>query len=124
MRTLRPRKNLRPGYISYAVVVSTGLMLTLLTLSAYRNSAASQVIQAETQIRTDYADKEDAVLRALVNLVPNRAIRSMQHRSNISGTARDSLRWKNIFSEALDQANARSSISATGVSRRRATKSG
>jgi hypothetical protein len=106
----RPR--LRPGYVSYIIVLTTGVMLTLMTMSAYRGATQSQVVQSETQIRVDYADKEDAVLRAVVNLVPNRAIRAMQHRSNISGSALDSLRWQNIFSDALNQANARSSISA------------
>jgi len=110
--TYRSRK-LQPGYVSFVIVLSAGLMLTLMTMSAYRNASAAAVVQSETQIKVDYADKEDAVLRAVVNLVPNRAIRSMQHGSNTSGVQRDSLRWQNIFSEALDQANARTSISAT-----------
>jgi hypothetical protein len=102
---------LQPGYVSYVLVLSTGVMLTLITMSAYRNAATSQIVQSETQLRVDYADKEDAVLRAVVNLVPNRAIRAMQSGSNTSGAARDSLRWQNIFSDALNQANARTSIS-------------
>jgi hypothetical protein len=110
--TPRSRK-LLPGYVSFVIVLSAGMMLTLMTMSAYRNASAAAVVQSETQIKVDYADKEDAVLRAVVNLVPNRAIRSMQHGSNTSGVQRDSLRWQNIFSEALDQANARTSISAT-----------
>ncbi|WP_193214648.1 hypothetical protein [Luteolibacter marinus] len=112
MKTAPARKGFRPGYISYIIVLGAGVMLTLLTLSAYRGAAVAQVVQSESQLRIDYADKEDAVLRAMVNIVPNRAIGAMQHRSNISGSARDSLRWQNIFSEALEQANGRSSISA------------
>jgi hypothetical protein len=110
--TPRSRK-LQPGYVSFVIVLSAGMMLTLMTISAYRNASAAAVVQAETQIKIDYADKEDAVLRAVVNLVPNRAIRAMRHNSNTSGAQRDSLRWQNIFSEALNQANARTSISAT-----------
>ena len=113
MKITRQSRKLLPGYVSFVIVLSAGLMLTLMTMSAYRNASAAAVVQSETQIKVDYADKEDAVLRAVVNLVPNRAIRAMQHRSNISGVERDSLRWQNIFSEALDQANARTSISAT-----------
>lgn len=113
MKTSRRSRKLQPGYVSFVIVLSAGLMLTLMTMSAYRNASAAAVVQSETQIRVDYADKEDAVLRALVNLVPNRAIRAMQHNSNVSGTERNSLRWQNIFSDALDQANARTSISAT-----------
>lgn len=113
MKTSRRSRKLLPGYVSFVIVLSAGLMLTLMTMSAYRNASASAVVQSETQIRVDYADKEDAVLRAVVNLVPNRAIRAMQHNSNASGVERDRLRWQNIFSDALDQANARTSISAT-----------
>lgn len=113
MKTSRRSRKLQPGYVSFVIVLSAGLMLTLMTMSAYRNASASAVVQSETQIRVDYADKEDAVLRAVVNLVPNRAIRAMQHNSNVSGVERDRLRWQNIFSDALDQANARTSISAT-----------
>lgn len=113
MKTSRRSRKLLPGYVSFVIVLSAGLMLTLMTMSAYRNASASAVVQSETQIRVDYADKEDAVLRAVVNLLPNRAIRAMQHNSNVSGTERNSLRWQNIFSDALDQANARTSISAT-----------
>jgi hypothetical protein len=106
------RRRFQPGYISLVLVLTTGVMLTLLTLGAYRRASTSQTVQKETQLRVDYAEKEDAVLRAIVNIVPNRAIRAMQNNSNTSGAARDSLRWQNIFSEALDQANARTSISS------------
>ncbi|TAE74200.1 MAG: hypothetical protein EAZ84_11620 [Verrucomicrobia bacterium] len=102
---------MRPGYVSYIIVLSTGLMLTMLTMSAYRQAVLSQEVQSEAQLRADYADKEDAVLRALVNLVPNRAIRSMQHLSNANSSTRRALTWEQIFSDALDQANARRSIS-------------
>jgi hypothetical protein len=101
------------GYVSYILVLSVGALLTVLTMSAYKYAGASQTVQKETQLRVDYTEKEDAILRGIVNIVPNRAIRAMQNGSNTSGTVRDSLRWKNIFSEALDQAGARSSISST-----------
>lgn len=113
MNASRRRRSLRSGYISLILVLTTGVMLTLLTLGAYRRASSAQVVQSETQLRVDYAEKEDAVLRAIVNIVPNRAIRAMQNNSNSSGAARDSLRWQNIFSEALDQANARTSISSS-----------
>jgi len=113
MKPSRRRRQLQAGYISLVLVLTTGVMLTLLTVAAYRRASSAQIVQSETQLRVDYAEKEDAVLRAIVNLVPNRAIRAMQHNSNSSSTTRDPLRWQNIFSEALDQANARTSISST-----------
>ena len=113
MKTAPSRKKFRAGYVSFLIVLSTGIMLTLLTLSAYRSAASAQVVQGESQLRVDYKDKEDAVLRALVNILPNRAIGAMKHRSNINGAERDALRWQNIFGDALTQANARTSISSS-----------
>jgi hypothetical protein len=112
MNAPRRRRQLRPGYVSMVLVLTTGVMLTMLTVGAYRSASASQVVQSETQLRVDYAEKEDAVLRAIVNIVPNRAIGAMRHNSNNSGAARNALRWQNIFSDALDQANARTSVSS------------
>ncbi|MEK7950143.1 hypothetical protein [Luteolibacter soli] len=100
------------GYISYILVLTVGTMLTVLTLSAYKYAGSSQTIQKETQLRVDYQEKEDEVLRGIVNIVPNRAMKAMQSGSNTSGAARDALRWRNIFSDALDQAGTRSSITA------------
>jgi len=112
MKSRVPFHSRSRGYISYLTVLSVGSLLTLLTISAYKYAGASQTIQKETQLRVDYMEKEDAILRGIVNIVPNRAMRAMQSGSNTSGALRDSLRWKNIFSDALDQAGARSSITA------------
>ncbi|MCW1921630.1 hypothetical protein OKA05_03640 [Luteolibacter arcticus] len=112
MKSQFPSRPASRGYISYIMVLSVGSMLTVMTLSAYKYAGASQTIQKETQLRVDYQEKEDAILRGIVNIVPNRAMRAMQSGSNTSGAVRDSLRWKNIFSDALDQAGARSSISS------------
>ncbi len=113
MKSRFPIRSGSRGYVSYVMVLSVGALLTVLTMSAYKYAGASQTVQKETQLRVDYAEKEDAILRGIVNIVPNRAMRAMQSGSNTSGTLRDSLRWRNIFSEALDQAGARTSISPT-----------
>jgi len=101
-----------PGYISYVVVLSTGVILTMLMISGFKRALQSQSVQSDVQLRLDYSEKEDAVLRSLVAIVPNRAMQAMQNSSNVAGANRDSLRWQNIFSDALAQANARTSISA------------
>ena len=113
MKTARPPKRLRRGFVSYVLVLTTGVVLTILMISAYKRAASAQQVQKESQIRVDYAEKEDAVLRAVINIAPNRAIRAMKSGANASSSSRDPLRWQNIFSEALDQANARASISTT-----------
>ncbi len=113
MKTTRPRKIAPGGFVSYVLVLTAGLTLTLLTVSAYKWAIHSQKVQGETQIRVDYADKEDEILRAIVNITPNRAIRAMKGQSSSSTVRSNPLRWQAIFSDAIDQANARTSISAT-----------
>lgn len=100
----------RPGYISYVMVLSLGIVIIGMMVSTYKTSIRSQETQAKAGLRIDYAEKEEAVLWSIVNLVPNRAMRAMQGGSNASASDRNPLRWKQIFSEALDQANARVSV--------------
>jgi hypothetical protein len=109
MKLPRSNKKLRRGFVSYVLVLGMGLTLTLLTISAYQRATMAHKVQAETQIRVDFADKEDEILRSIVNITPNRAIRAMK--SGASSEA-NRLRWQAIFSDALTQANARSSVSA------------
>jgi hypothetical protein len=109
MKTTR-RRNGRSGFVSYVLVLSTGTILTALMFMAYRRSMNSQEVQARVQLRQDYSEKEDAILRSIVSITPNRAMRAMQHNSNASSTTRNPLRWQNIFTESLVLANARTSI--------------
>lgn len=99
------------GYVSYVMVLSTGLVILTLMLGTYRSAMNSQQTQRDVTLRVDYAEKEDAVLRAIVNLTPNRAIRAMRAGSD-SAEVRDELRWRRIFSDALNQVNARESTDA------------
>ncbi len=109
MKTTRKRAG-KSGFVSYVLVLSTGMILTALMFMAYRRSMNSQEVQAKVQQRLDYSEKEDAILRSIVSITPNRAIRAMQHNSNASSTNRNPLRWQDIFTESLNMANARTSI--------------
>ena len=111
MRTSLPRR-WRSGYISLLLVLSTGTTLLLLMLYTYRQALSSQDVQAQVQLRLDYSEKEDAVLRSIVSISPNRAIQAMQTGSLVNSSVRDTLRWQSIFSEAMVLANAGTSISA------------
>ena len=112
MKTTRAR-NARPGYVSYIVVLTTGIILTLLTVYTYRRAMNSHAVQSEVQLRIDYSEKEEAILRSIVAITPNRAIRAMQHKSkDIS----DRLRWQNIFTDSVAAANASTSIPSSVVS--------
>ena len=108
MKTSSSRRH-PAGYVSFLLVLATGSILTLLMIYAYRRALNAQVVEAQVQLRLDYSEKEEAILRAIVAITPNRAIRAMQSGSNVSGT-RGALRWKGIFTESLDLANARTSI--------------
>lgn len=110
MKTISSRRG-KPGYVSYVLVLVTGMVLTLLTVYTYRRAMNAQSVQAAVQLRMDYSEKEETILRAIVAITPNRAIRAMQGGSNNNSSSRDPLRWQNIFTEALTTANASSSIS-------------
>ena len=94
------------------MVLSTGAILSLLTLYAYRSAMAAHGVTSQVQLRVDYSAKEEAILRSIVAITPNRAIRAMQSGSDVAGT-REPLSWQNIFTESLVLANAGTSISST-----------
>jgi hypothetical protein len=100
----------KPGFVSYLLVLSTGLILTLLMVYTYRRAMNAQKTQSSVQLRTDYGEKEDAILRSIIAITPNRAIRAMKDGSNSSTTVSAPLSWQSIFTEALDLANSRTSI--------------
>lgn len=103
------------GFVSLLLVFSTGTVLLLLTLYAYRHAMDAHSVQSKVQLRVDYAEKEEAILRSIVAITPNRAIRAMQQNSNLNSTNRNPLRWKEIFTDSLDLANSRTSISSSMV---------
>ncbi|MES2438427.1 MAG: hypothetical protein V4584_05155 [Verrucomicrobiota bacterium] len=109
MRT-SPSRRRHSGYVSFLLVISTGAILTILTIYAYRRAMNSHSIQSQVQLRVDYSEKEEAILRSIVAVTPNRSIRAMKSLSNVAGT-REPLSWQNIFTESLALANARTSIS-------------
>jgi hypothetical protein len=110
-----PSSRRKPGYVSFLMVLSTGAILSLLSIYAYRSAMAAHAVTSQVQLRVDYSEKEEAILRAIVAITPNRAIRAMQSGSDVSGM-RAALRWKGIFTESLELANARTSISSNLVS--------
>ncbi|MES2924343.1 MAG: hypothetical protein V4819_22520, partial [Verrucomicrobiota bacterium] len=108
MKTSRSRRH-QAGYISFLLVLTTGAVLTALMVSAYHRALSAQAIESQVQLRLDYSEKEEAILRAIVAITPNRAIRAMQANSDATGT-KEPLSWQNIFTEALVLANARKAI--------------
>jgi hypothetical protein len=99
----------KSGFVSYVLVLSTGLILTLLTVFFYRSTMDAHKVQQSVQLHVDYAEKEDAVLRGIVAITPNRVMRAMMNDSNNSAI-RETWRWRNIFGSALTMANAKTSV--------------
>jgi hypothetical protein len=96
------------GFVSYLMVLTTATLLSLLSIYAYRRAMTSHKIESEVQLRVDYTEKEEAVLRSIVSLVPNRAMIAMQPGAAANPTE---LSWQTIFNQSLAMGNSRASIS-------------
>lgn len=104
------RSKARPGYVSLIAVLTMSMFMLTLMLFAYRRAIAAQAVQADIQNHADYREKEETILRSIVAITPNRAIRAMRSGSGATTTVSNPLRWQNIFTDALVQSNARQSI--------------
>lgn len=110
MKTSNPRQQGKPGYVTLLLVLTAGTIALTLSLYAYRQAIATHEVSARVQLTTDYQEKEDAILRSLVALLPNRVIGCMQDNVTISYEDWGPLLWQSIFSDAIDLANARTSL--------------
>lgn len=104
------RRKTERGYVSLIAVFTMSLFMLTMMLFAYRRALGAQASQADIQNHSDYREKEETILRSIVAITPNRAIRAMRSGSNASTTVSNPLRWQNIFTDALIQSNARQSI--------------
>ena len=111
MKTLA-KKNHAAGYASVLMVLSMGTLLLILAIFSYRKAVSAHSTQSTAQLRVDYLEKEDAILRSIVAITPNRAIRAMRHMSESENITNASLTWNGIFTDALALANANQSISS------------
>ena len=97
-----------PGFASILVVISVGLSLMILLVYMYRDTIQCQDIQKNNLLRNDYQQREDAFLRALTNIIPNKAMQGMMEGAS---SQTDDFNWEQIFTEALEQSNVSTSIS-------------
>lgn len=105
--------NRKHGYATFAMVAAVSLaMLTLITLNL-AGSLKSMEVQKKAQMKQDYSQREDAILNALLHIVPNKAIGAMKRHS---ADDTEDHTWETIFDEALDLANAEQSVSPTLLS--------
>lgn len=92
-------------------VTSVGVGLLLVLIAMYENTVESQSVQSKNMLRTDYQQREDAFLRAMTNILPNRAMRGMQDNS-WPWSSRRNLRWHQIIDDAIAQSNAEIAVDA------------
>lgn len=110
MKLSRSKKH-TGGYIALITVFTISLFMMMLMFFAYERAINAHAVQADVSVTVDYQEKEEATLRSIVAILPNRAIRAMQDGSDGSESARTPLSFENIFREALEEANAAQSIS-------------
>jgi len=102
------RRSHSRGGATLAVVAAISLaLLSMLTYTVIA-SLNSFENQSSAQIKQDYSQKEDALLTALLHIVPNKAIGAMQEGSMDN---QDDFTWATIFDEAISVANAEQSVS-------------
>ncbi len=94
----------KSGLVSYVLVLSTGTILLLMMVFAYKQAIADSQVQGKAQLRTDYSEKEEAIVRAIVSIAPNRAVRVMQADANTSEAEKNALKWSQIFKESISKA--------------------
>ena len=107
----KTQKKYPAGYASLLVVLTTSIFMLTMMVFAYKRAASAQAVLADIQVQTDYREKEEAMLRSIVALTPNRAIKAMQDGSGSTQEKRDALGFVSIFNDAIERANARTSIS-------------
>lgn len=112
IRSTNPKPGFKGGYISLMATLSLTLLLFAFAVGAFRETRQAHSVQAVTQVRIDYSQKERAFLKALVDIVPNMAMQAMAKDSSLQS---NNLNWSAIFSQALQQANIQQSIDADDI---------
>lgn len=101
----------RHGFASLPAVTAVGLMLTLSLLVLFKAGLVQRDQAAKAQLRTDYGQREEALLRALVAVFPRKAIACMK----AGHAASDDYSWNTIFAESIAVASSAEGLSADVV---------
>ncbi|MES2980793.1 MAG: hypothetical protein V4727_00640 [Verrucomicrobiota bacterium] len=110
MKTISNKSHPR-GYVSLIAVFTLSIFMLAMMAFAYKRAINAQATLSDIQTQTDYREKEETILRSIVAIVPNHAIQAMQDGSDDSETTRDAVSFEAIFEDAIEQSNARASIS-------------
>ncbi|MGJ8632893.1 MAG: hypothetical protein ACSHX7_03160 [Luteolibacter sp.] len=104
-------RNRARGYASLIAVITISIFMMTMMLLAYKRAVTSQDAQTDVQLKIDYEEKEEAVLRSIVSLLPNYAIKCMQDGSNANTSSRNALLFRAMFNEAMANANVSDAVS-------------
>ena len=107
--SLPAARRLESGYTTMATVSSISFIILMMLAYNFAGSLRNSGLQSRAQVKQDYAQKEEAILNALIHIVPNKAIGAMRQGSASSAT---NFTWDTIFREALTAANAEQSVSS------------
>ncbi|MGA0900854.1 MAG: hypothetical protein ACO3SO_10660 [Luteolibacter sp.] len=111
MMKTRYQPSLKRGAVSMLMVISMGILALIISLYTYRQAIATHELTSSIQLSSDYREKEDAILRSMIAILPNRAILAMQDQSAAGYSNWRPLLWRSIFDDSINLANARDSIS-------------
>ncbi len=95
MKPRAPRCN--AGFASLPIVTGLAIMFTLSLTMLFKSTLMNRDQASKTQLRVDYRQREEALLRALVATFPAKAIECMKA-NHTTGTAYS---WNTIFADAV-----------------------
>lgn len=105
------RTPLTSGFAAMPMVASMALLLLLGTTMVFRSSLLRRDQAAQAQLRLDYHEREEALLRALVAVFPQKAIASLK-----SGYApSDAHSWAAVFQDSVRAASSQTALPETVV---------
>lgn len=86
------------GYAAIPAVTGLALLMTLSLTMLFKQNLMTRDQSAKTQLRMDYHQREDALMRALVALLPAKAAACL----NADHAGSDTYSWATIFREAVE----------------------
>ena len=85
------------GFAAIPVVTGIALLMTLSLTMLFRYALMSREQAAQAQLKVDYHQREEALLRALVAIFPAKAVACMKANHEADGNHA----WSRIFAEAV-----------------------
>ncbi len=122
MKTRRYQK----GFVSLPMVTMVTIIMFVSLMALFRTTVQNQDAQSHIQLRSDFHQREDAFVRALLAVFPNTAAGCMQPGSS---SATELYTWGAIFDQAIALAGATqtddaSKLSTLGLASARAANPG